>query len=129
MRKLLMTGILMLVGMVVSAQDYVLPFNVKVGGQDAVAGTEKIFAKIAEAVAADAELEVDSKADMIIVNVFPCDAKGQVKTGAAAKIIMLQKTNKIKLDQTMDKTKLTPGNYVMNIVAGGKTARVMFKVK
>jgi hypothetical protein len=106
----------------------ILPFGVKVGGQSAKAKTS-IFATVAKPVAPDAEMEVDSKAPMIIVNVFPCDKKGTVKSGAQPEVILLQNTNKIKLSNTMSKKKLAPGEYIMNIVAEGKTSRVKFTVK
>ena len=125
MRKLFLTGLVLIFGLVMAAQETSLPFKVKVGGQEAQDG--KTFATVAEPIASNAELEVDSKEAMIIVNVFPSDDKG--KTSGAAKIIMLQNTNKTNLDKTMDKSKLKPGTYLMNIVAGGATARVLFKVK
>src|SRR5436190_17317636 len=52
-----------------------LPFPVGLGGQAAKDGTP--FAKIANPVAADAELSVDSKSDMIIVNVNMVNAKNE----------------------------------------------------
>jgi hypothetical protein len=113
------------IGIAVAAD--ILPFGVKVGGQSAKA-ENALFATVAKPVAPDAEMEVDAKGPMIIVNVFPCDKKGTVKKGAQPEIILLQKTNKIKLSSTMSKKKLVPGEYIMNIVAEGKTSRVKFTV-
>ena len=67
---------------------------------------------------------------MMIINAFACDANGKVANGESAKIIMIKKgENSSRLDKTMSKKKLTAGNYIMNIVAAGKTARVFFVVK
>ena len=52
-----------------------LPFPVSVGGQAAKDGTP--FAKIENPVAADAELSVESKDGMIIVNVHAVNAKNE----------------------------------------------------
>ena len=106
----------------------ILPFGVKVGGQSAKK-KNTIFASVAKPVAPDAEMEVDSKSAMIIVNVFPCDKKGTVKSGAQPEIILLQNTNIVQLTSTMSKKKLVPGEYIMNIVAEGKTSRVKFTVQ
>lgn len=107
-----------------------LPFGVKLGGQQAVAKGDAGFATVEQAVAADAELEVAvDKPEMVIINVFPADDKGNVKEGAAAIIILFQKINKGKIDQTMDKKKIPAGTYLMNVMAADKTSRIVFKVK
>ncbi len=117
--------------MTLTAYASSLPFGVKVGGQDAVLKSkDAAYSTIAKPVAADAELVVDAKADMIIVNVFPCDEKGNVKTGAQPAIILIQGGNTAKLNSTMDKKPLKPGRYIMNVVVTAKgTSRVMFQVK
>ncbi len=113
-----------------AAANTALPFGVKLGGQQAAAKGDASFATVEQAVDVDAELEVAvDKPEMVIVNVFPSDDKGNAKEGAAAIIILFQKTNKGKMDQTTDKKKIPAGTYLMNIVAGDKTARVVFKVK
>lgn len=128
MRTLEIIALAMVCAAGIAVADDILPFGVKVGGQSAKAKTA-IFATIAKPVAPDAELEVDAKGPMIIVNVFPCDKKGTVKSGAQPEIILLQNTNKINLSNTMSKKKLAPGEYIMNVVAEGKTSRVKFTVK
>ncbi len=104
-----------------------LPFGVKLGGQDAKDGTP--FASIEKPVAANAELVVAGKADLIIVNVAPADEKGNPKEGATPAIILLQGKSSTTLDQTMDKQKLAPGKYCMNITFDGKTAMVKFVIE
>ncbi|MBN1864171.1 MAG: hypothetical protein JW808_04660 [Victivallales bacterium] len=125
MRKVMISGILALACFGLYADAYILPFKVKVGGQESKPG--EIFARVANPVANDALLEVEADEAMIIVNVFSSDAEGN--TSGVAKIIMIQGKKSTKLDQTMDKSKLEPGTYLMNIVAGGATARVLFTVK
>jgi hypothetical protein len=104
-----------------------LPFPVSVGGQAAKDGTP--FAKIENPVAADAELSVQSKDGMIIVNVNAVNAKNEPVPGSAPAVILLQGKTKTNLDKTMDGKKLTPGNYVMSVVSAGKTASILVTIK
>lgn len=70
-----------------------LPFPVKVGGQNAVLAKDSdTFARAAEPVANDAELEVmkDGEVAMVIVNAFPSDAAGKIRDGATPIILMAQ---------------------------------------
>ena len=104
-----------------------LPFPVSVGGQAAKDGTP--FAKIENPVAADAELSVASKSDMIIVNVHSVDAKNEPVQGSTPAVILLQGKTKTNIDKTMDGKKLAAGNYVMSVVSEGKTASILFTIK
>ena len=104
-----------------------LPFPVSIGGQAAKDGTP--FAEIGNPVAADAELSVDSKGDMIIVNVNMVNAKNEPIPGSAPAVILLQGKTKTTIDKTMDGKKLSPGNYVMSVVSEGKTASILFTIK
>jgi hypothetical protein len=104
-----------------------LPFPVSVGGQAAKDGTP--FAKIQNPVAADAELSVESKDTMIIVNVNAVNAKNEPVPGSTPAVILLQGKTKTNLDKTMDGKKLAPGNYVMSVVSEGKTASILFTIK
>ena len=104
-----------------------LPFPVTIGGQPAKDGIP--FAKIANPVAADAELAVDSKGDMIIVNVNAVNAKNEPVPGSAPAVILLQGKTKTTIDKTMDGKTLSAGNYVMSVVSEGKTASILFTVK
>jgi hypothetical protein len=107
-----------------------LPFAVTLGGQKAVLGTPfAAFAKVAGPVASNAELVVDTKEAMVIVNIFDCDAKGDVASGSSPLIVLLQGTNKSLINKTIDGNVPKPGLHIMNIVAGGATARVFFTVK
>src|SRR5215216_6436046 len=95
-----------------------LPFPVSVGGQAAKDGTP--FAKIEKPVAADAELSVESKNGMIIVNVHPVNGKNEPVPSSTPAVILLQGKTKTNLDKTMDGKKLAAGNYVMSVVSEGK---------
>ncbi len=110
----------------------IYPFDVRVGGQTAVIeGDPKAatFAKIANPVASDAELEVDGAPAMLIVNVFPVRPNGEVPAGAPTKALFVSSGNKVRLDATMDQSVLTPGLYGANVVYAGTTSRVMFMVR
>jgi hypothetical protein len=104
-----------------------LPFPVSVGGQAAKDGTP--FAKIQNPVAADAELSVESKDGMIIVNVNAVNAKNEPVPGSAPAVILLQGKTKTNLDKTMDGKKLAAGNYIMSVVSEGKTASILLTIK
>jgi len=104
-----------------------LPFPVSVGGQAAKDGTP--FAKIENPVAADAELSVQSKDGMIIVNVSAVNAKNEPVPGSTPAVILLQGKTKTNLDKTMDGKKLASGNYVMSVVSEGKTASIVVTIK
>jgi len=109
-----------------SASDS-LPFPVSLGGEAAKDGTP--FAKIANPVAADAELAVKSKSDMIIVNVNRVTAKNEPVPGSTPAVILLQGKTKTNIDKTMDGKKLPAGNYIMSVVSEGKTASILFTIK
>jgi hypothetical protein len=104
-----------------------LPFPVSVGGQAAKDGTP--FAKIENPVAADAELSVESKSGLIIVNVNAVNAKNEPVQGSTPAVILLQGKTKTNIDKTMDGKKLSAGNYVMSVVSEGKTASILFTIK
>jgi len=104
-----------------------LPFPVSVGGQAAKDGTP--FAKIENPVAADAELSVQSKDGMIIVNVNAVNAKNEPVPGSTPAVILLQGKTKTSLDKTMDGKKLATGNYIMSVVSEGKTASILLTIK
>jgi hypothetical protein len=88
-----------------------------------------ILSKLNTPVSPDALVQVPGKQESIIVNVFPSDVMGVVKSGLKPEIILASGTDHFKLDQTMSKKKLAPGTYLMNIVFAGKTERVLFSVK
>lgn len=106
--------------------DGSLPFPVSLGGQAATYKKGEPFAKVATPVKSDAAIEVATKGgEMIIINVNKTNAKGE----PAPAIILLQGTNKGSLAGTMDKSKLAPGDYMLSVVAEGKTATILFKVE
>jgi len=104
-----------------------LPFPVSLGGQAAKEGM--LFAKIENPVAADAELAVESKSDMIIVNVNMVTAKNEPVPGPTPAVILLQAKTKTNIDKTMDGKNLPSGNYIMSVVSEGKTASILFTIK
>lgn len=105
------------------------PFEVTLGGQKAaVKNHDDIFAVVAEPVQGNAALTIAEKSPMLIVNAFPCKEDGTVMMDRPAAVIFAQDVNEVKLDQTMDKQKLAPGTYLMNVVAHQKTSRVVFTV-
>lgn len=104
-----------------------LPFPVSIGGQTAKDGTP--FAKIEKPVATDAELSVETKSDMIIVNVNAVTTKNEPVEGSTPAIILLQSKTKTTIDKTMDGKKLPAGNYLMSVVSEGKTASILFTIK
>ena len=109
--------------------DGSLPFPVSLGGQAATYKKGEPFAKVAKPVKNDAAIEVTSKGNPIIINVNKTDAKGQSAPGGTPAIILLQGTNKGSLAGTMDKSKLAAGDYMLSVVADGKTATILFKVE
>ena len=107
-----------------------LPIPVSVGGQAATYKKGEPFAKLAKPVKNDAPIEVTAKADqMIIINVHKSDAKGAPAPGAQPAIILLQGTNKGTLAGTMDKQKIAAGDYLLSVVADGKTSTILFKIE
>jgi len=110
----------------------IYPFDVRVGGQLAVV-TESpdvaIVARVPEPVAADAELEVTGEPGMLIINLFPAAADGEVAPGAQPKIILLPEGTKVSLSHTMDSSTLEPGIWLANVVFQQGTSRVLFEVK
>ena len=114
----------------VGAQDdSPLPFPVKVAGQAATYKKGEPFAKLDQPVANNAELHVDTKAEMIIVNVGKVNARNEPDPAKQPAVILLQKTTKTTLDKTMDGKKLEPGTYLLSISAGERTATIKFSVK
>ena len=90
---------------------------------------ESPFAKIENPVAADAELSVQSKDAMIIVNVHAVNAKNEPVSGSTPAMILLQGKTKTNLDKTMDGKKLSAGNYILSVVSEGKTASILVTIK
>ena len=107
------------------------PFDVTIGGQKATMQEGNIlFAVIEKPVAADALLEIEKQAPMLIINAFACKENGAVMApGQQPAVMFAQKTKSTKLNATMDKKPLAPGRYLANIVAHGGTSRVVFVVE
>lgn len=124
--NILSVAISVILTLAAAASD-TLPFGVSLGGQAAKEGTP--LASIEKPVAANAELVVAGKADIIIVNVTPADAKGDPKEGATPAVIILQGTSKTTLDKTLDGQKFTAGKYCMSVTMDGKTATLRFEVQ
>lgn len=110
----------------------IYPFDVRIGGQLAVVDGNPdtaIFARIPMAVGRDALVEVDGAPGLLIINVFPVKTDGSVPQGAPIKVMMQQSANRLRLDETMDKSALEPGLWGANIVFQQTTSRVMFEVR
>ncbi len=106
------------------------PFDVSLGGQLAVVEND-LFARISDPVSPAAELVAGVDPDTIFVNIFPCDDEGNLaqEDQANAKVIMVPNVNRVTLDQTMDKSVLKDGWYLMNVVLRSLgTSRVVFQV-
>jgi hypothetical protein len=80
-------------------------------------------------VAADAGLAIESKGDMIIVNVNKVTAKNEPIPGSTPAAILLQGKTKTNINKAMDGKKLSAGNYIMSVVSQGKTASILFTIK
>jgi hypothetical protein len=105
------------------------PFEVTLGGQKAVMkNPDGLFAVVPEPVEGNAKLGIAEKSPMLIVNAFPCNEDGTVLMDRPAAVIFVSDANEVKLDETIDKQKLGPGTYLMNVVAHSKTSRVVFTV-
>jgi len=126
MKRVLLFFVIAALPYILLASDS-LPFPVSVGGQAAKDGTP--FAKIEHPVAADAELSVQSKDGMIIVNVHAVNAKNEPVPDSTPAVILLQGKSKTNLDKTMDGKKLAAGNYVVSVVSEGKTASILVTIK
>lgn len=107
------------------------PFDVTIGGQKAVMQEGNIlFAVIEKPIKADALLEINKEAPMLIINAFACKENGEVMApGQQPAVIFARNTKSTKLNATMDKKPLKPGRYLANIVAHGGTSRVVFVVE
>lgn len=99
-----------------------------IGGMPLDTKTETL-SKLNTPVTPTALVQVPGKQPNIIVNIFPADENGNVQSGVRPEVILAPNTDHFKLDQTMSKKDLTTGTYLMNIVYGGKTERVLFSVK
>jgi hypothetical protein len=77
---------------------------VSVGGQAAKDGTS--FAKIENPVSADAELSVQSKDGMIIVNVNAVNAKNEPVPGSAPAVFAAAKPKRISTKRWMGRSSL-----------------------
>ncbi len=120
-------------GTAAGESKYTLPFPVMIGGQKA-APLNSTCASIADPVAVNAPIEVGvdmASSEQVIVNAFKSSADGTVESGAQAAAILVFKKGEEKssLDKEMQNKKLAAGTYTANIVAKGKTARVVFTVK
>lgn len=88
----------------------------------------ELFAQVAKPVKPDAVLALEKEVPMLIVNAFPCEEDGTVREGQAVGVIFAKGTREVALDATMDKKPLPPGTYLANVVADGKTSRIVFTV-
>ncbi|NNM28951.1 MAG: hypothetical protein HKO57_05480 [Akkermansiaceae bacterium] len=105
------------------------PFDVEVDGRLAVMPEgNTLFAVVRQPVQAGAAVTLEKPSPLLVINAFPCKEDGTVLEGQPAGVIFARETNEVKLDATIDKKPLAPGTYLMNVVAHGKTSRVVFTV-
>lgn len=105
------------------------PFDITLGTSKAVMKDGNgLFAEVPQPVKADAVLSLEKEVPMLIVNAFPCNEDGTVEEAQPAAVIFANNVKEVKLDATIDKKKLKPGNYLANVVADGKTSRIVFNV-
>jgi len=106
------------------------PFEVTVAGEAAkMKNKGDLFAVLDKPVKSDALLTIKEKSALLIVNAHRCNPDGSVPNGGHTHAMFAQNTNEVKMDATLDKKKLEPGLYLMNVVAHSKTSRVVFKVE
>lgn len=106
-----------------------LPFPLSIGGHAARdEGRLDAAAVVREAVDSKAEVVIQAQAEMVILNISAANDDGSPKAGARTAIIMAQGTNKLRLDQTLDKKPLAAGLYRMTATAADATAIVLFRI-
>ena len=112
-------------------QDTLLPFGVKIGGQEAVlTDTDAVFAVVNQAVPADAEIVADTADNTITVDLYAADGNGNALPEAVPVTITIRKGTPVRLNQTPDGRALKPGRYIMNLISPTKgTSRVFFAVR
>lgn len=126
--SLLIAGLLLMAPAAVFADNSLYPFEVKLNGETAkTKGGNAIFAVYSKAFPANAEIEV-AATGQVIVNVFPCDSKGNPVSGQAPAILIFQ-APKSSLAKTMDGKQLASGKYLANVVAESKTSRIVFDIQ
>jgi len=107
----------------------VLPFEVIIGDQIATHSEEhKNIGIIADPVSNSAEIKLPASDGQVIVNAFPSDTSGETDPTAQAKVLLFDADDSGRLDQTIDGSKLASGYHLLNIMAGGKTARVLIQI-
>ena len=129
MKRLLIPLVLLTAPLHAEERPLIYPFDITLGGVKAeVKEGNMLFAEVPKPVAADATLALDEEVPMLIINAFPCNEDGTVEEGQPAAVIFANQVKEVKLDATMDKKKLAPGTYLANVVANGKTSRIVFTV-
>src|SRR2546422_4905607 len=87
-----------------------LPFPVSLGGQAAKDGAP--FAKIENPVAADAELAVESKKDIVNLHVNMVSAKNKPGPSSTPAVIFVHGKNKTNIGQTKEGNKVPSRKYI-----------------
>ncbi|MDA7518175.1 hypothetical protein N8529_00235 [bacterium] len=105
------------------------PFKVTIGDQEAhMKDPGDLFATIEKPVKAENLLKIDREADFLIANACPCKEDGTILDGNHVIAIYAPKAKSLPLISTLKKEPLKPGTYLMNVVAHGKTSRVVFTI-
>ena len=109
------------------------PFKVTIGEETAtVTKHDDLFAVFKKPVNPDAKLTLEKTSPLLIINAFPCQPDGTVDDTQAAYIIFAQNTAEVSLKDTKDRQmkpkKIAAGTYLANVVAHGKTSRIVFTI-
>ena len=129
MKSALISFLVLLLPLSAAERPTFYPFDVTLGGTKAeMKEGNDLFAEVARPVAADAVLALGKVVPMLIVNAFACKEDGTVEDAQAVGIYFANNMKEVKLDATMDKKKLPPGTYLANVVAEGKTSRMVFTI-
>lgn len=105
------------------------PFKVTIGEQEAtMKNPGDLFAIIEKPVKAADLLKIDKKVEFLIANACPCQEDGTILDGSNVIALFAPNADSLPLKATLKKEALQPGTYLMNVVAHGKTSRVLFTI-
>lgn len=103
------------------------PFKVTIGGQEAeVDPRVDLFAVLRAPVSATDWLKIEEKSEVLMASVYPCQLDGTVLDGDEVINIFAQNSDRLELKATLKNEALSPGTYLVNVLANGKSARVLF---
>lgn len=133
-RSLIALSLILMFGLGVAqaqgGRSPIYPFDVRVAGQLARLDSEyAVFARLSSPVRPTSEVAVDTHPGTLIINAFPSNEAGDAVDTSQSAVVLAQDATRARLDQTMDGQRLSSGSYMLNIVAGGQTSRVLIEVR